>query len=226
MSPRSIILLSPVKKEVIFSESRAKYAQIKLWSGLDGFYQLFALFTSQNGSQQICWWRKHYGLIFWPQVTNTTLHFTRYLLMTGVMCITCELLWCFYQLFGLMQRILWWASDTVLHFSKSTLVKDKGMDTTSVARLGGPLGNSPVLLLLSPSKTPLTTAKAKFLDTSVLGVEIDRYIGLPIFEHFTIIGYRFCKKWKLYIYIYIYFVTCTIILLFICPLTLFEYSSV
>ncbi len=31
----------------------------------------------------------------------------------------------------------------------------------------GPLGNSPVLLLLSPGKTPLTTTVAKFLDTCV-----------------------------------------------------------
>ncbi len=33
----------------------------------------------------------------------------------------------------------------------------------------GPLGNSPVLLLLSPGKTPLTITVAKFLDTSVCG---------------------------------------------------------
>jgi len=33
----------------------------------------------------------------------------------------------------------------------------------------GPLGNSPVLLLISPGKTPLTTTVAKFLDTSVCG---------------------------------------------------------
>ncbi len=33
----------------------------------------------------------------------------------------------------------------------------------------GPLGNSPVLLLLSPGKMPLTTTVAKFLDTSVCG---------------------------------------------------------
>ncbi len=33
----------------------------------------------------------------------------------------------------------------------------------------GPLGNSPVLLFLSPGKTPLTTTVAKFLDTSVCG---------------------------------------------------------
>ncbi len=34
----------------------------------------------------------------------------------------------------------------------------------------GPLGNSPVILLLSPGKTPLMTTVAKFLDTSVCGV--------------------------------------------------------
>ncbi len=33
----------------------------------------------------------------------------------------------------------------------------------------GPLGNSPVLLLLSPGKTPLMTTVAKFLDASVCG---------------------------------------------------------
>ncbi len=33
----------------------------------------------------------------------------------------------------------------------------------------GPLGNSPVLLLLSPGKTPLVTTVAKFLDASVCG---------------------------------------------------------
>ncbi len=33
----------------------------------------------------------------------------------------------------------------------------------------GPLGNSPVLLLLSPCKTPLMTTVAKFLNTSVCG---------------------------------------------------------
>ncbi len=33
----------------------------------------------------------------------------------------------------------------------------------------GPLGNSPVLLLLSPGKTPLMTTVDKFLDTSVCG---------------------------------------------------------
>ncbi len=33
----------------------------------------------------------------------------------------------------------------------------------------GPLGNSPVLLILSPGKTPLTTTLTKFIDTSVCG---------------------------------------------------------
>ncbi len=33
----------------------------------------------------------------------------------------------------------------------------------------GPLGNSPVLLLLSPGKTPLMITEAKFIDTSVCG---------------------------------------------------------
>ncbi len=37
----------------------------------------------------------------------------------------------------------------------------------------GPLGNGPVLLLLSPDKTPLTTTVAKFLDTVV------RWILMP-----------------------------------------------
>ncbi len=40
----------------------------------------------------------------------------------------------------------------------------------------GPLGNSPVLLLLSAGKTPLKTAVAKFLDTSVWWLGVDRYV--------------------------------------------------
>ncbi len=45
---------------------------------------------------------------------------------TGVVWITCGLLWCFYQLFGLSfwrhpftAEDHWWASDAMLHFSKS-----------------------------------------------------------------------------------------------------------
>ncbi len=61
--------------------------------------------------------------------------------------------------------------------SFSTLPPDSG---TLVSKLNtklaliwkedfGPLGNSPVLLLLSPGKTPPKTTAAKFLDTSVCG---------------------------------------------------------
>ncbi len=39
------------------------------------------------------------------------------------------------------------------------------------------------------------------MNSQHLRLEIDRYIGLPIclpiFKHFTIIGYRFCKKKKI-----------------------------
>ncbi len=50
----------------------------------------------------------------------------------------------------------------------------------------GPLGNSPVLLLLSPGKTPLTTTVAKFLDTSVCGGSwcLDPSLG-PFLVKFT-----------------------------------------
>ncbi len=63
---------------------------------MDLFFLNMQLFTSQY----ICWW-------------------------TGVVWITCGLLWCFYQLFGLS---FWWhpftaedplVSDGMLHFSKS-----------------------------------------------------------------------------------------------------------
>jgi len=50
------------------------------------------------------------------------------------------------------------------------------------------------------------SAKVFFVVVGILmwlPVEIDRYIGLPIFflifKHFTIIGYRFCKKKKIII---------------------------
>ncbi len=50
------------------------------------------------------------------------------------------------------------------------------------------------------------TVQIKEPTTSI--VEIDRYIGLPIFfpifKHFTIIGYRFCKK-KISVLILIFF---------------------
>ncbi len=48
------------------------------------------------------------------------------------------------------------------------------------------------------------------MNSQHLRLEIDRYIGLPIclpiFKHFTIIGYRFCKKKKsVLIFFYYYF---------------------
>ncbi len=50
----------------------------------------------------------------------------------------------------------------------------------------GSLGNSPVLLLLSPGKTPLMTTVAKFLDTSVCGGSwcLDPSLS-PFLEKFT-----------------------------------------
>ncbi len=48
------------------------------------------------------------------------------------------------------------------------------------------------------------------------GLEIDRYIGLPIFfpifKHFTIIGYRFCKK-KISVLIFFFFFFFTYIII-------------
>ncbi len=83
--------------------------------------------TVQNISKQICGWIlttrgrpfslegsviMDYGLIFWPEVKNvlmmdlfltnmqfSTSHDVNW--WTGVVWITCGLLWCFYQLFGL-----------------------------------------------------------------------------------------------------------------------------
>ncbi len=50
----------------------------------------------------------------------------------------------------------------------------------------GPLGNSPVLLRLSPGKMPLTTTVAKFLDTSVCGGSWCLYTSLsPFLVKFT-----------------------------------------
>ncbi len=53
----------------------------------------------------------------------------------------------------------------------------------------GPLGNSPVLLLRSPDKTPLTTTVAKFLDTSLCVVAplqvfwVDYLIGMSPYSN-------------------------------------------
>ncbi len=71
----------------------------------DGLNALMMHLFLTNISQDINWW-------------------------TGVVWITCGLLWCFYQLFGLLfwrhpftAEIHWWARDVMLHFSKSVLVK-------------------------------------------------------------------------------------------------------
>ncbi len=57
----------------------------------------------------------------------------------------------------------------------------------------GPLGNSPVFLLLSPGKTPLMTTVAKFLDTSICGGSwcLDPSLS-PFLVKFTQILDRFC----------------------------------
>ncbi len=112
MSPLSIIRLPSVKKTVL-SESAEESAQIK--------HRLQAK-TVQNSSKQLCgwilmWettgdglfhWRKHYyGL--WTQilVKNVLMDLFQFLSSqdvnwwTGVVWITCGLLWCFCQLFGL-----------------------------------------------------------------------------------------------------------------------------
>ncbi len=77
---------------------------------------------------------------------------------TGVMWITCGLLWCFYQLFGLSfwrhpftARIHWWESDVMLNFSKSVLMKKQ---TRSHFKL--PEGEY-MLILIFGWTTPLRT---------------------------------------------------------------------
>ncbi len=66
------------------------------------------------------------------------------------------------------------------------------------------------------SKSALMFEKREWLSASLRcfkaispkKLEIDRHIGLPIFfqifEHFTIIRYRFCKKENIYIYIFFF----------------------
>ncbi len=64
----------------------------------------------------------------------------------------------------------WAMSFSTLHPDSRTLVSKWNTKLALIWKEDfGPLGNSPVLLLLSPGKTPLTTTVAKFLDTSVCG---------------------------------------------------------
>ncbi len=63
-----------------------------------------------------------------------------------------------------------WASPPFLQTLCMTLVSKWNTKLALIWKEDfGPLGNSPVLLLLSPGKMPLMTTVAKFLDTSVCG---------------------------------------------------------
>ncbi len=62
-----------------------------------------------------------------------------------------------------------WASPPFLQTLGPWLPKKKKKLALIWKEDFGPLGNSPVLLLLSPGKTPLTATVAKFLDMSVCG---------------------------------------------------------
>ncbi len=66
----------------------------------------------------------------------------------------------------------------------------------------GPLGNSPVLLLLSPGKTPLMTTVAKFLDTSVCGA-LDALT--PVSVHSLWSSNKFLNRFYLTILIRLWF---------------------
>ncbi len=64
-------------------------------------------------------------------LNKAAFHFKRNeLICSGVVLITCGLLCCFYQMLGLstdgthsLQRIHWWASDVILNFPKSLLMR-------------------------------------------------------------------------------------------------------
>ncbi len=67
-------------------------------------------------------------------------------------------------------QVTWAMSFSTLPPDSRTLVSKSNTKLAFIWKEDfGPLGNSPVLLLLSPGKTPLTTTVAKFLDTSVCG---------------------------------------------------------
>ncbi len=63
-----------------------------------------------------------------------------------------------------------WAMSSTLPPDSRTLISKWNTKLALIWKEDfGPLGNSPVHLLLSPGKTPLKTTVAKFLDTSVCG---------------------------------------------------------
>ncbi len=111
MSPLSIILLLPVKK-CVWSESGEKSAQIKhclqaktaLNEYVGGFWcdrqqeMNFFIMDSYFGQT---WWFEN-ALMLDLFLANTQLFSSKYInWWTGVVWITCGLLWCFHQLFGL-----------------------------------------------------------------------------------------------------------------------------
>ncbi len=77
-----------------------------------------ALFTNQNSSKQECWW-----ILMWEDNKSWM-----FLLHKKVVWITCGLLCLFFSaIWSLILtapiRIHWWASDVMLHFSKSVPMK-------------------------------------------------------------------------------------------------------
>ncbi len=67
-------------------------------------------------------------------------------------------------------QVTWTMSFSTLPTDSKTLVSDWNTKLDLIWKEDfWQLGKSPVLLLLSPGKTPLTTTVAKFLDTSVCG---------------------------------------------------------
>ncbi len=120
-------------EKVVWSESGEKYAQIKhrlqakeihsqicldwFWTVLACKQCLMCAYFSPDSDETLEEALLWIIIILSSQDVN---------LWTGVVWITCGLLWCFYQLFGLsfwrhhsLQSIHWWDTDAMLHFSKS-----------------------------------------------------------------------------------------------------------
>ncbi len=96
-------------------------------------------------------------------------------------------LWGLYEVEKLILQVTWAMSFSTLPPDSRTLVSKWNTKLALIWKKDfGPLGNSPVLLLLCPGKTPLTTTVAKFLDTSVCGGSwcLDPSLR-PFFVNFT-----------------------------------------
>ncbi len=119
-------------EKVVWSESGEKSAQIK--------HRLQAK-TVQNSSKQMCGWilmwettgdglfhwrKRFYGL--WTRILVKNIFMELFQLLSSQdvnWWITCGILWCFYQLFGLSFwrhpfRIHWWASDGMIKSDEET----------------------------------------------------------------------------------------------------------